>query len=241
VQCVILAGGLGTRLGPLARDIPKALVPVAGRPFADHQLRRLVDGGVTDVVYCIGHMGDLVRSFAGDGGAWGLSIRYVDEGEELRGTGGALRLAFDDEVLEPAFAVIYGDSYLPIDVAEVWRDFERRRPDVLLTVFRNEGRFDRSNAVVEGGQVTRFDKQEPDPEGAGMAYIDYGLSIVDRDAVVPEIPAGKVIDLADTYRRLSSEGRIAAHEVSERFYEVGSAAGLAELGAVLGGGGRGST
>jgi NDP-sugar pyrophosphorylase family protein len=241
VQCVILAGGLGTRLGPLTRDFPKALVPVAGRPFADHQLRRLADGGVTDVVYCIGHMGDQLRSFARDGGAWGLSIRYVDEGEELRGTGGALRLAFDEDVLQPAFAVIYGDSYLPIDVAEVWRDFERRRPDVLLTVFRNEGRFDRSNAVVEDGRVTRFDKQEPDPAGAGMAYIDYGLSIVDRDAVVPEIRAGEVTDLAEVYGRLSAQGRLAAHEVAERFYEVGSPAGLAELDALLGGGsGEGS-
>jgi NDP-sugar pyrophosphorylase family protein len=233
MQCVILAGGLGTRLGPAAGDVPKALVPVSGRPFADHQLTRLAAGGVTEVVYCIGHKGDQIREFAKDGRTWGMSIRYVDEGERLLGTGGALRLAFDQEALTPAFAVIYGDSYLPIDVAEVWRDFERRRPDALMTVFRNEGRFERSNAVVEDGWVTRFDKGEPDPAASGMAYIDYGLSILDRDAVVGELPPGEVVDLADVSRRLSEQGRLAAYEASERFYEVGSPEGLAELDSVL--------
>jgi MurNAc alpha-1-phosphate uridylyltransferase len=235
MQCVILAGGLGTRLGAIARDAPKALVQVAGRPFADHQLALLAGSGVTEVVYCIGHLGDRIRDFARDGSAWGLRIEYVDEDEDLRGTAGALRLAFDAGVLEPSFAVLYGDSYLPVSIPSVWRDFQVRRPDALMAVFRNEGRFDRSNAVVEDGWVKRFDKGENDPAGAGMSFIDYGLSILDRDAVVAELPAGEVIDLADVYGRLSSEHRLAAYEVHERFYEVGSQAGLADLEELLAG------
>jgi len=89
---VILAGGLAQRLRPLTERLPKALVPVAGRPFADRQLTWLASIGVTDVVFAIGYLGDAIRDFVGDGGGWGIQVRYSDEGEALRGTAGALRL-----------------------------------------------------------------------------------------------------------------------------------------------------
>lgn len=213
---------------PLTETVPKALLPVAGRPFADHQLRWLARDGVTDVVFAIGHLGDRIRAFAGDGAAWGLRVRYVDEGAELRGTGGALRLAYDHGVLQPAFAVLYGDSYLPVDVGAVFSAYERSRRDVLMTVFRNDGAFDHSNARLEGDSVV-YDKTVPDPAAAGMHHIDYGLSILDRDAVLSQVPSGGVLDLAELYGRLSREGRVAGLEVHERFYEVGSPEGLADL------------
>lgn len=233
MQCAILAGGLATRLRPITESVPKSLVPVAGRPFADHQLAWLARDGVTDVVFCIGHLGEQVRAFAGDGARWGLRIAYVDEGTRLRGTAGALRLAYEQGALEPAFAVLYGDSYLPVDVAAVWRDFETRRPAALMTVFRNEDRFDRSNARLEADGTVRYDKDVPDLLAAGMHHIDYGLSIIDRDAVIPALPSEERLDLAQVYRDLSVQGRLAGHEVFERFYEVGSPAGLAELEGVL--------
>jgi NDP-sugar pyrophosphorylase family protein len=229
MQCAILAGGLATRLGALTADVPKALLPVAGRPFADHQLAWLARDGVTDVVYCIAHLGDRIRAHVGDGARYGLRVTYVDEGSELRGTGGALRLAYDEGALADSFAVLYGDSYLPVDVGGVVRDFERRRPDVLMTVFRNDGRLDRSNAALAPDGRVRYDKAVADPEAAGMRYIDYGLAVIDRDRVLPEVPSGERVDLADVYARLSAEGRVHGHEVAERFYEIGSQEGLAEL------------
>lgn len=229
---MILAGGLATRLRPLTETMPKSLVPVAGRPFADHQLAWLADGGVTDVVFCIGHLGDRIREHVGDGSAHGLRVAYVDEGRDLRGTAGALRLALDAGVLQPSFAVLYGDSYLSLDVGAVFAEFERVRSDVLMTVFRNEGAFDRSNARLTGGSVV-YDKTVLDPAAAGMHFIDYGLSIIDRDAVISTVPQGVVLDLADLYRDLSVQGRVRGLEVFDRFYEVGSPAGLAELEAHL--------
>jgi NDP-sugar pyrophosphorylase family protein len=232
MQCIVLAGGLATRMRPFTETLPKALLPVAGRPFADHQLRWLAAEGVTDVVFSIAYRGEQIRAFAGDGSAWGLRIRYVDEGPRLLGTAGALRLAYDQGALEAVFAVLYGDSYLPVDVGAVFTAFERSRPDVLMTVFRNEGAFDRSNARLEGSTVV-YDKTVSDPTAAGMEYIDYGLSIIDRDAVIPEVPSGEVSDLSDVYRRLSLAGRVGGLEVSERFYEIGSPEGLRELEALL--------
>jgi NDP-sugar pyrophosphorylase family protein len=226
MQCLILAGGLATRLRPVTQTVAKAVLPVAGRPFAEYQLEWLAAAGVTEVVYAIGFLGEQIRHAVGDGSRFGLRVRYVDEGDELRGTGGAVRLAYDDGALGAAFLILYGDSYLRYDPGRAWREFERRRPDALMTVYRNEGRLEASNAQLQGEMVVRYDKRASDQ---GMHHIDYGLSVIDRDAVVPEIPAGEVVDLADVYAELSRQGRLAGLEVSERFYEIGSTAGLAEL------------
>jgi NDP-sugar pyrophosphorylase family protein len=234
MQCAILAGGLATRLRPLTDAVPKALIPVAGRPFADHQLARLSDEGFDDVVYCIGHLGDQVRDFVGDGDRWRLRVRYVDEGGRLLGTAGALRLAHREGALEPTFGVIYGDSYLLAPLHQAWDAFGARGlAPALMTVYRNEGRFDASNVQLEGGMVVRYEKGLDDPTAAGMHHIDYGFSVLDRDAVIAPLPEELVVDLADVLGRLSAAGRLAGHEVTERVYEVGSPAGLAELDAML--------
>jgi NDP-sugar pyrophosphorylase family protein len=226
-QVVILAGGLGTRLGSGAGDLPKALVPIRGEPFAHHQLRLLAKQGVREVVYVIGFRGRQVRDAVGEGSAFGLEVSYCDEGGELHGTGGALRFALDAGALADPVAVLYGDSYLPIDLEPVWAAFETTDCPALMTVLRNEDRWDRSNAVVEDGLVVLYDKRSEarDPR---MAWIDYGLTVL-RRGTIEEIPAGEVIDLGDLYRALSVRGDLAAYEVAERFYEVGSPEGVAEL------------
>ncbi|MQA75089.1 MAG: NTP transferase domain-containing protein [Solirubrobacterales bacterium] len=233
MQTAILAGGLASRLGALAAQRPKYLLDVAGRPFADHQLAWLADSGVEGVVLCVGHLGDQIRAFVGDGERWGLAVTYVDDGPRLLGTAGALRAALDAGLLEPAFAVLYGDSYLELDPRSVWEDFEARRPSALMCTYRNRGRWDASNARVGGGLVTRYEKGLTDPAAAGMDQIDYGLAILDRDLVGAEIAAGQPADLADLYTRLAERGLLAAHEVGGRFYEIGSEQGLAELDALL--------
>jgi len=116
MQCLILAGGLGTRMQHLGGDVPKALIPVNGRPFADYQLQWLADQGVRRVVYAIGYKGDLIRQFVGNGERWGLQIRYADEGEKLLGTAGAIRRAIAAGLMDDGFFVLYGDSYLTIDL-----------------------------------------------------------------------------------------------------------------------------
>jgi NDP-sugar pyrophosphorylase family protein len=223
MQCVILAGGLGTRMRPLTDSCPKTLLPVRGRPFAYHQLHWLAAQGVSEVVYCIGHRGDLIRRY------WDIepspvrSIRWVDEGERLRGTGGALRLAFERGVLEESFLVIYGDSFLPVRFAPVWQAFQSSGLPALMTVLRNDGRWDRSNAIYEDGRVVLYDKS-PVPE---MRYIDYGLLAFGRQVFAQA--AAEVFDLAALMHQLSRDGQLAGYAVTERFYEVGSAAGLLDL------------
>ena len=232
MQCVILAGGLGTRMWPETRTIPKTLLPIAGTPFATWQLSWLARSGIDSVVYCVGHLGQLIRDHVGDGASWGLSVRYVDEGEQLRGTAGALRLAYDEGALAEDFLVLYGDSWLQIDPARVLRAARERREPALMTVFRNDGRWDGSNVVLEGTRISRYAKGLVPPP-AQMRWIDYGLLAFRRRVIAERVPADVPEDLAPLCSDLADRGLLAGLEVDQRFYEIGSVAGRDELEALL--------
>jgi N-acetyl-alpha-D-muramate 1-phosphate uridylyltransferase len=207
---------------------PKSLIPILGEPFVHHQLRLLVSQGIRDVVYVIGFRGEQIRAAVGDGRDFGLAVSYVDEGRQLRGTGGALRFAHDAGSLRESFGVVYGDSYLPIDLSPIWSAFDASPRPALMTVLRNDDRWDRSNAVFEDGQVTMYDKRI-EGRDIRMQWIDYGLSVLRRD-VVESIPTdAAVCDLGDVYRELSLRGDLAGFEVATRFFEVGSPEGVAAL------------
>jgi len=229
MQCVILAGGLGLRMRPLTEITPKALIPVEGRPFADYQLRALARQGVCDVVYCIGHKGSQIVEFVGDGAAWGLKVRYSDEGDTLLGTAGALRVAFEAGLLADNFFVLYGDSYLPIDFRLVMQRFELGSGAALMTVLRNEDRWDRSNVIFTPPRVELYDKHPDEPIRLRMKHIDYGLSVLPRGLVRSAMPSREPADLAVFFNRLSRTGKLSGYEVSERFFEVGSLEGLADF------------
>ena len=232
MQCVILAGGLGTRMRRHDASVPKNLLEVAGRPFADLQLSWLAEQGVVDVVYSIGHLGQQIRSFVGSGSAWGLEVRYVEEGEQLLGTAGALRLAAEQGALAERFFVLYGDSYLQIELSEVEAAREDRQLPALMTVLENEDRWDESNAAFDGRLVTRY-RKDPAEKTPEMRFIDYGLSIFERQLVVERIAPGLPADLAGLCAELSDERLLAGYLATRRFYEIGSPAGLAELEASL--------
>ncbi len=209
-------------------SVPKTLLPVAGRPFADWQLRWLASEGVDDVVYSIGHLGDLIRDYVGDGRQWGTKVTYVEETDGLLGTGGAVRLAVDLGVLEDRFFVLYGDSYLRIDLRSVDAAYRSSRMPALMTVFANHGQWDASNAAFDGRLVTDYRKGLTDPPPQ-MRYIDYGLLMLDGGVVAARVPAGRRTDLATLLGALSRDSLLAGYEAAERFFEIGSPSGILEL------------
>ena len=222
----ILAGGLATRLRPITEKIPKSLVPVAGRPILSHQLEMLYAQGIRKAVLCIGFLGEMIqREFGSE--ACGIKLDYSFDGEKLLGTGGALKRALPK--LGEKFFVLYGDSYLPTRFAPIAEFFERSGKQGLMTVYRNEGKFDTSNVVFGDGEIKVYDKKQRLPE---MRHIDYGLSLF-RAEVFERYPADKPLDLADVMRDLVVEKQLAGYEVPERFYEIGSHEGLTELNALL--------
>ncbi len=226
MQCVILAGGLGTRIRAISGDLPKSLIPVQGKPFIHYQLQKLRRSGVEEVLLCIGYQGRLIRDYVGDGKTWDLNVRYLDEKDQLRGTGGALRWAAEDNLLSSLFFLMYGDSFLPVDFQAIWSAFQSRTEPALMTVMRNQGQWDLSNASFDGTRV-HYDKKK---SGAStLDFIDYGLSLLRRDSILQKIPADVRYDLADYFEALSAQNALAGYEIKERFYEIGSPQGLADF------------
>jgi MurNAc alpha-1-phosphate uridylyltransferase len=226
--CVILAGGLGTRMQSAVPNIPKSLIPVVGRPFIEWQLEWLVAQGVRDVIFCIGHQGGEIRRHVGTGASFGIRATYVDESDALKGTAGALRMAIDELKIATPFYVLYGDSLLDVSVADVTSAYLEVGLPALMTVFRNERRWEESNAVFNGRIVTRYEKLLAAPP-SDMVYVDYGFLVIDGSVIYEFVPAGEVVDLADVLGRLSMSGRLAGFEASRRFFEIGSPAGLLAL------------
>jgi NDP-sugar pyrophosphorylase family protein len=223
MQMVILAGGLGTRLRPLTYELPKVLVPVDGKPFLHHQIELLKTHGVRDIVLCVGHLGDQIRVYFGEGDRLGVRIRYSEERGMLLGTAGALKKA--EPLLQDDFFLLYGDSYLLVDYREVMRYFRRRGGLGLMVVYHNADRYERSNVIVRQGRVAVYDKESRAP---GMEYINYGLSVLRKEAL-RLVPAGQPFSQEELYRLLIERGELLAWEAKHRFYEIGSRQGLAEF------------
>jgi NDP-sugar pyrophosphorylase family protein len=228
MQCVILAGGVGTRIRERSADMPKALIPVLGKPFIFYQLAWLACQAVTRVVLSIGYRGRMIQSVVGDGSQFGVSVTYADEGDALRGTGGALRLAADLGLLESGFFVLYGDTFLPIDLATMWQISGKGR-DCTMAVLRNRGKWDRSNVIFKDGKILLYDKFASEAGAGDVEYIDYGILVLTREAIISGIRSGEVADLAKLLKCLILEGKLKGHEVFERFYEIGSPRGLDEF------------
>jgi NDP-sugar pyrophosphorylase family protein len=221
----LLAGGLGTRLGERVRDSPKPLLPVAGEPFLIHQLRLLAAHRAQRVVLCVGYLGELIEEAIGPE-RFGIELRYSYDGPAPLGTLGAIRQA--EPLLGDRFLVLYGDTYLRIDYSAAASAWTASGLEAMMTVLRNQGRWDTSNVEFDGTLVTRYDKREPTPE---MAWIDYGLGGLTRESLIRAEP--ELDDLAELQRRLAADGRLFGYAATERFYEIGTPAALAETSAFL--------
>src|SRR5262249_39356100 len=187
----------------LARQTPKCLLEVGGRPFLHYQLSRLRDQGVRRVVLCLGHLAESVVEAVGDGSAFDLEVVYSFDGSEPRGTAGAIQAALP--LLGPAFFVLYGDSYLECSYRAVQEAFAAAGKPALMTVFRNDGRWDTSNVEFREGRIRAYDKVARTP---AMRYIDYGLGVFDRSAF-QGVPATGSYDLAAVYQELLRRGELA--------------------------------
>jgi NDP-sugar pyrophosphorylase family protein len=214
-------------LRPLTEKIPKLLVEVAGEPFFSHQIRLLKNSGLTRLVLCVSYLGEKIVELYGDGSKWGVQIEYSFDGDKLLGTGGALIRALPK--LGGAFYVLYGDSYLPIDYRAVGDFFRESNRLGLMTIYENHGHYDTSNVWFEAGEIKVYDKKNKVPQ---MHHIDYGLGVF-RAPAFDGFPRDAAVDLAEVQKSLVGQKQLAGCEIKDRFYEIGSPAGLAELDALL--------
>ena len=219
---VIIAGGVATRLRPITETVPKSMLTVAGKPFIDHQLKLLGKNGIKKVVICSGYLSGQIEDFVGDGSAYGLSVKFSNDGEKLLGTGGAVKKALP--LLGEEFFLVYGDSYPTVNFKDVYDHFMSSPAQGLMTVFKNRNAFDSSNIIFKDGKIIKYDKKNKTPE---MEYIDYGLGMLKRSAF-DKGTERQAFDLVDIYQDLIFKDQMSAFEVLERFYEIGSLSGLAD-------------
>ena len=219
----LLAGGTATRMRPLTERVPKSLLAVAGEPFIAHQLRLIKREGIARVVLCVGHLREQIESFVGGGERFALEVVYSEDGESLLGTGGAIRNALDQ--LGDEFLIMYGDSFLDTCYAPIVDAFRAARRPALMTVYNNEGKWDRSNVWFENGCIRSYNKSAKLEE---MRHIDWGLSVV-RAEVFRPLMLGRKCDLGDVFTTLAERELLAGYEVATRFYEIGSIEGLREF------------
>ncbi len=225
MSVAVLMGGLGTRLQSKTAGLPKAMADIHGKPFFQYQLAILRSRGLKNFVFCVGHGADAIEAYFGDGKRFDANICYSRESDRLLGTAGALKKALP--LLEKDFIVCYGDSYMDIDYRDMLRRYRvsGTTPAAMMVVYRNEGRFEKSNVLFKNGRVVNYDKHRP---SADMAHVDYGVSVLSAEAL-GGVVEGREADLSDVYHQLSAEGRLAGYEVHERFYEIGAPASLEEF------------
>jgi NDP-sugar pyrophosphorylase family protein len=219
---VILSGGLAKRLHPITKNIPKSLIPIAGKAFVIHQLEYLRKQGIKKVVFCLNHLGEMIENKIGNGKNFSMEITYSYDGLDPLGTGGAIVKALP--LLESNFFILYGDSYLPLNFKKVEIVYKSTKKKALMTVFKNNNKFDKSNVMFLNQKLIRYNKENPLKK---MNYIDYGLSIVSA-SIFKKYTNYLTFDLAEVYKDLSLKKKLAGLEVHERFYEIGSHIGLKE-------------
>jgi NDP-sugar pyrophosphorylase family protein len=178
------------------------------------------------VVFSVAYLGEAIQRHVGSGEQFGLRVQYVYDGRRNLGTAGALRAVIAAGAVPDTFGVINGDSFLSLDLPAIEQAFAASGCPALMTVMHNRNRWDASNAVYRDGRVVIYDKTRPEPWREQMEWIDYGFIVLTRPVVTERVAPD---DLADLMRDLSLEGKLAGFEAADRFYEVGSPEGLADL------------
>jgi N-acetyl-alpha-D-muramate 1-phosphate uridylyltransferase len=219
---VILAGGLATRLGPITEKTPKSLVDVAGEPFICRQLKYLQSQGIKKVTLCVGYLGEMIEAIVGSGSQFGVEVTYSSDGPILLGTGGAIKQALP--LLSEHFFVLYGDSFLPINFSKVESAFVASQRPALMTILKNEDKWDKSNVTYLDNELVEYNKESPSLD---MNYIDYGLGVLSA-SLFHSYEEGMSFDLSEIYNALSIKSELKGYPVFQRFYEIGSHIGLKE-------------
>lgn len=228
MQVVILAGGLGTRMRPMTDQIPKALIPVLGRPFAEYQIRWLKSKGVSRILFSIGYKGDMIQDVARSMADKNLFIDFISDGPVLLGTGGAIRRASESNLLEDRFFLMNGDTFLNIDLNALMERMTSSSLPAIMAICKTHGTSEHKNIIFKNGLITHYEKKLI-PGLPEMTHIDSGVALLSRSIIDNLIPPNVNIDLSSFYQQLIQKGQLGGYEIQDRYFEIGSKQGLQEF------------
>ena len=225
----VLAGGLGTRLGRLVKNTPKAMIPIRGRPFIHYKLEELQSQGAKKAVLCVGHMSDQIIQFVGDGSAWGLSVNYSQDTRSLLGTGGALANALETFPQEN-FYVVYGDSVLDFDYPEL--KLLEGNPSASMAICKSAAVSGFGNVVWD--KISGTARYQVAPK-TNLDYMDYGVSFLESGDFLDFALGRDTFGLGDYFEHIGCLGKLLGVEAEKPFHEIGSLDGITKYEFFLGG------
>jgi len=218
MQAVILAGGLGTRFRPLTLKTPKPMILVMGKPYLEYQLKFLKSYDITNILLCVGYLGEKIKNHFGNGQSRNMSINYSFEDKPL-GTGGALKNA--ENYLEDCFYLIYGDSFLPVNYSLLEERILEVDKAILMVLYDNcvDTSVPNNVSLDRRGIVTKYKKETAN---SLLQYVDAGVLALKRE-VLDSIPSGRQVSLEqDILPEFIDRQECAGFVTRERFYDIGT-------------------
>jgi mannose-1-phosphate guanylyltransferase len=217
MQAVILVGGEGTRLRPLTSTVPKPVVPLVDRPFIAYMLEWLAKHGVDDVIMSCGFLATSVRNVLGDGSAYGLRLRFVEE-PDPRGTAGALKFA--EPMLDERFFMLNGDVLTDIDLSAQLAQHERSGAKATIALVPVEDPSAYGLVHLDGQHAVLDFVEKPSPDQIDTNLISAGAYVLERS----------VLDLVPADRKVSIEREVWPLLVGEGLYAYPSASYWLDIG-----------
>jgi|694.fasta_scaffold83362_4 NDP-sugar pyrophosphorylase family protein len=218
IHCVVLAGGLGTRISGITKNkIPKALVEVRGVPFLHFKILSLIEMGFTSIDLLVGFHGEQIERFISSRNYQGIEIRCFSDEPELLGTAGSIRAILDH--LPGTFWVTYADSYVVADVGSVEKSVNFSGKSI-MTVLKNEDRVETSNVSLsaDGNYVTSYEKN---PHRKSHQWIDYGLLRFEK-STFENIKSSTNVDLRTVIETEISNNELRAIQTKHLFWDIGT-------------------
>lgn len=216
---VILCGGLATRLGNLAKTVPKSMIPIEGKPFLEYQIENLKKHSFKEIILCVGHLSEKIEECFGDGSKFGVNIKYSHDGEKPLGPIGAVKNA--EPLLDDKFFIMYGDSYLTVDFQKAYSFFNKNNKLGLMIVYKNKDKYDKSNIKIKDNMVVGYGEKD-------AVYIDYGTSIL-RKKALNIVTKNTFFTTGELFTKLIEKQELLCFEAKERFYHIGNPNALEEF------------
>lgn len=218
-KAVILAGGQGTKMRPYTYEMPKALLPIKGKPILEHLIENLKKSGIYDIIICIGHLGDKIKDYFGNGSRFGVNIIYSEEKKTLE-TGGAIKKV-KNFLSEDPFLVIHGDILFDLNLVDIldFHKVEGLMATAALTTENNAAVFGRFK--LHGIKIEEF-LEKPKKNKLESYLVNAGVYVFDKK-IFDYFPKEKEnFLLEDILRKLIQERQVAGFVFSGKWFDVGT-------------------
>jgi D-glycero-alpha-D-manno-heptose-7-phosphate kinase len=216
MKALILAGGLGTGLSSITKDVPKPMILIAGKPFLEHLIVSLRENGITDIIIAICHMGDIIKSYFGDGKRFGIEITYCEEEIPL-GTAGAIKNS--EKYIDDTFLVLNGDCYSQINIKDFLEFHKTKKSKCTIALTKTNGNLGYENIKLDGDKIVEFNENKNIDNK--YFFVNSGVYLFEP-IIFDYIPPKKNVSLEDDiFPKLIKEGILRGYKCEGYFMDIG--------------------